>query len=69
MRFTPHTSQPSALDEWRAAAALVQDRWAQVLTADRHSRRSAAYAAYRAALDAEELAAAVLAGQPQPLAA
>jgi hypothetical protein len=61
-------TRPSALSEWRAAAALVRDRWALVTTADRRSRRSA-YAAYRAALDLEEAAAAVLATESVSLAA
>jgi hypothetical protein len=57
------TSQPrpSALQDWRDAAVLVQGRWNEVLAADRPSRRRAAYTAYRAALDAEESMAAALA--------
>ena len=63
------TFPSSALQQWRNAAALVQDRWNDVLAADRPSRRRAAYTAYSAALDAEESAAAVLATEPLPLAA
>ena len=55
-----HTFPSSALQEWRNAAALVEDSWAEVLAADRPSRRRAAYSAYTAALDAEESAAASL---------
>jgi hypothetical protein len=68
MRFTLRTTQPSALEDWRDAAALVRDRWAQVLAADRGSRRNA-YAAYHTALDLEAAAAAVLAIDVVPLAA
>jgi hypothetical protein len=64
-----HTFPSSALQEWRNAAALVQDAWAEVLAADRPSRRRAAYSAYTAALDAEESAAAALVTEPLPLAA
>jgi hypothetical protein len=69
MNSLPHTFPSSALQEWRNAAALVQDRWTEVLAADRPSRRRAAYTAYDAAIDAEESAAAALATEPLPLAA
>ena len=68
MSFMPHINRPSPLDQWRAAAALVRDRWAEVLAADLRSRRGA-YAAYTAALDLEEATAAALATKFVPLAA
>jgi hypothetical protein len=49
-----------ALDAWRSAADLVRDRWQGFLVAD-GDERSAMFAAYVAALDNEEAAAAVLA--------
>ena len=69
MNSLPHTVPTSALQEWRNAAVLVQDRWNEVLAADRPSRRRAAYTAYRAALDAEESVAAALATELLPMAA
>jgi hypothetical protein len=69
MNSLPRTFPSSALLEWRNAAALVQDRWTEVMAADRPSRRRAAYTAYTTALDAEESAAAALATEPLPLAA
>jgi hypothetical protein len=48
-----------ALDAWRSASDLVRDRWQQFLVAD-GDNRSAMFAAYVAALDHEEAAAAVL---------
>jgi hypothetical protein len=69
MNSLPHTTSPSALEDWRNAAALVRERWTEFLAADRPSRRRAAFAAYRDALDAEESAAAVLATESLPLAA
>jgi hypothetical protein len=69
IRLFPEDAAPAdALEDWRDAAALVRDRWAQVLTADRRGRRGA-YAAYSAALDLEQAAAAVLATESLPLAA
>lgn len=50
-----------AVEEWRAAAALVSARWALFLEA-RPEARSWAFASYVAALDAEEAAAAGVAG-------
>jgi hypothetical protein len=67
MSFLLH-APPSALAEWRDAAALVRDRWDQVLAADQRSRLGA-YLAYHAALDLEAAAAAVLATESWPLAA
>ena len=52
--------QPSALDTWRDAELLVQQRWDTFLEADRASR-AGAFAAYVAALDAEAAAARELA--------
>jgi hypothetical protein len=50
-----------ALESWRAAAALVATRWQNFLEAERETRPWA-FAAYVAALDAEEAAAAAMAG-------
>jgi len=50
-----------ALDAWRSASELVRDRWQQFRVADGASNRSATFAAYVAALDHEEAAAAELA--------
>ena len=70
MNSLPRIAPPSALQEWRNAAALVRERWTEFLAADRPSRRRAAFTAYTAALDAEESAAAALASEsPLPLAA
>jgi len=49
-----------ALDAWRSASELVRDRWQRFRVAD-DDHRSAAFAAYVAALDHEEAAAAELA--------
>jgi hypothetical protein len=49
-----------ALDAWRSASDLVRDRWHGFLVADGDDR-SATFAAYVAALNNEEAAAAVLA--------
>ncbi len=50
-----------ALESWRAAAVLVATRWHNFLEAERETRPWA-FAAYVAALDAEEAAAADMAG-------
>lgn len=50
-----------ALEIWRAAALLVSTRWQTFLEAEPESRRRA-FASYVAALDAEEAAAADVAG-------
>ena len=50
-----------ALDTWRAAEELVRARWQGFLVAEAATRRGA-FAAYTAALDAEEAAATALAG-------
>jgi hypothetical protein len=52
--------QTRALDAWRCATLLVQLRWDTFLVADRASRPGA-FAAYVAALDAEDVAAGELA--------
>jgi uncharacterized damage-inducible protein DinB len=49
-----------ALDAWRSASDLVRYRWHRFRVADGDDR-SATFAAYVAALDNEEAAAAVLA--------
>ena len=69
MNSLPYTVPSSTLQEWRDAAALVRERWAEFVAADRPSRRRAAFTAYRDALDAEEFAAAALASEPLPIAA
>lgn len=57
-----------ALNEWREAALLVSTRWALFLQAEEDAR-SFAFASYVAALDAEEAAAARMAGLLTPAAA
>jgi hypothetical protein len=59
--------QARARETWRDAESLVQLRWDDFLAADRASR-SGAYAAFRAALDAEAAAAAGLADAHSDLA-
>ena len=51
----------AAVEEWRDAARLVSTRWALFLEAGAEAR-SWAFASYVAALDAEEAAAARVAG-------
>jgi hypothetical protein len=53
-------SYSDALNAWRADAELVRDRWHRFRRAD-GADRSARFAAYVAALDHEEAAAAELA--------
>ena len=53
-------SYSDALDAWRSASNIVRDRWHQFRVAD-GDERSATFAAYVAALDHEEAAAAMLA--------
>jgi hypothetical protein len=60
--------QARALGAWRDAETQVQARWDEFLAARRGSRRGA-FAAYIAALDAEEAAAAALAHTHVDLAA
>jgi hypothetical protein len=59
--------QARALNAWREAEEVVRARWDTFLVADRASRRHA-FAAYVAALDAEEAAAADLADASSDLA-
>ncbi len=49
-----------ALEGWRSAAQIAHDRWTQFTVAER-AARPFMYAAYVAALDREEAAAAELA--------
>jgi hypothetical protein len=63
MSFLVRSGRPLStrtLDSWRAAARLAAVRWEMFLAADRPAR-SAAFAAYTAALDAEAAAAERLA--------
>jgi hypothetical protein len=57
-----------ALDAWREAADLVSTRWQLFLEAESEGRRWA-FASFLAALDAEEAAAAEMAGLPAAKAA
>ena len=57
-----------AEEEWRVVACVVWRRWQAFLDADRITR-GWAFAAYVAALDAEEAAAAQVAASLVPLAA
>ena len=61
----PARGRARALDTWREAARLVGIRWRGFLEADPASR-SWAFAAYVAALDAEEAAASEVAGCRRP---
>jgi hypothetical protein len=54
------SSRADALETWRDGAALVRLRWHAFLEAG-SANRSSAFAAYVAALDAEEAAAAEMA--------
>lgn len=58
--FAEH-DRAEALETWRSAALLVSERWQTFLEAESESRRWA-FASYVAALDAEETAAADVAG-------
>jgi hypothetical protein len=64
----PGSCEDEALETWRDAASLVASRWELVLAADRETR-AWAFAAYVAALDAEEAAAADLAAMSFSVAA
>ncbi len=57
-----------ALEMWREAASLVSIRWQVFLEAEPESR-AWAFASYAAALDAEEAAAAEVAGLSLAIAA
>jgi hypothetical protein len=56
-----HPNRLRALNEWRDAERLVSTRWEVFLEAEREARKWA-FACYLAALDAEEAAAAQMAG-------
>jgi hypothetical protein len=64
----PGSTEDEALDTWREAASLVASRWEVVLAAEPETR-AWAFAAYVAALDAEEAAAADLAAMSFTVAA
>ena len=55
--FSDDSAYAGALEAWRNAEDRVRAGWHQYLTADRPSRRRAAFAAYLTALDAEAAAA------------
>ena len=61
-------NRAQALNEWRDAACLVSTRWHMFLEAEGDGR-AWAFASYVAALDAEEAAAARMAGLPTSAAA
>jgi hypothetical protein len=56
----PRSRHRETLEAWRSAAELVRDRWLQFKVAEREARPFM-FAAYCAALDREEAAAAALA--------
>jgi hypothetical protein len=61
-KAAPRSADPGhagALDAWRSASTLVRDRWEQFKLAERPARPFM-FAAYVAALDREEAAAAEL---------
>jgi hypothetical protein len=64
----PGSREAEALATWRDAASLVASRWDVFLAADPETR-TWAFAAYVAALDAEEAAADDLAAMPFRVAA
>jgi hypothetical protein len=55
------STHTQSLEAWRDAAAVVAERWQLFLDA-RPASRALAFAAYLAALDAEEAAAGEIAG-------
>jgi hypothetical protein len=61
-------SRARALETWRGAESLVATCWELFLESESESR-ARAFASYVAALDAEEAAAAELAGLPSSIAA
>ena len=61
MFLSDRSTRARALEAWRDAARLVSTRWEAVREADAESR-SWAFVSYVAALDAEEAAAAEMAG-------
>jgi uncharacterized damage-inducible protein DinB len=60
MIHNQQTRYEDALDDWREASDLVSARWQTFVAADPDGR-SFAFAAYTAALDAEEAAALTMA--------
>lgn len=66
--FAAVVNQARALEMWREAASLVSIRWQVFLEAEPESR-AWAFAAYSAALDVEEAAAAEVAEQSASIAA
>jgi hypothetical protein len=71
VRSTPRfgaRSRAEAFDAWREAADLVSAQWHLFLEAESGSR-AMAFAAYIAALDAEEAAAAGMSALTAPMAA
>jgi hypothetical protein len=67
--FSADSAYPGALETWRDAEAGVRACWDAFRSADRPSRRRAAFAAYMTALDAEAAAADALADSHVELAA
>jgi hypothetical protein len=61
MFLSDRSTRARSLETWREAASLVSARWEVFREADAEFR-SWAYASYVAALDAEEAAAAEMAG-------
>jgi len=61
MFLSDRSTRAHALEAWRDAARLVSTRWEVFREADAESR-SWAFASYVTALDAEEAAAAEMAG-------
>jgi hypothetical protein len=59
-RYPTTRQYREALEGWRAAAEMADDRWTQFTVAE-HAARPFMFAAYHAALDREEAAAAELA--------
>jgi hypothetical protein len=60
-QFRRRSAQPDALHEWRDAEQLVRERWHEYCAAGPDDGRLGAFAAYMAALHAEEAAARQLA--------
>ena len=60
LRYPTTRKYREALEGWRAAAEMARDRWTQFTIAER-AARPFLFAAYIAALDREEAAAAELA--------
>jgi predicted N-acyltransferase len=59
-RYPTSRKHREALEGWRSAAEIAHDRWTQFTVAER-ATRPFMFAAYLAALDREEAAAAELA--------